>query len=215
MQTTVTFANTTSIFPANTLKLAIQIHDWPFQSLRNSLEIILGSKEKSKSSTPDACTEFQATKDENQDLKWFTLNVNGNTLYGQFENRAIVDELQRKVNFTLSDDNFVIAKLPHFWNSAVVDPSYSVLLSSPPDGCHKKKKVNIVAIVVPIAVVVILVAGIFLIPQVRTKLTICFKKREISHSESSSHLKGKSEVEFDKINSMEVHSNAGNFRVQL
>eukprot|EP00026_Physarum_polycephalum_P015938 Phypoly_transcript_16743.p1 GENE.Phypoly_transcript_16743~~Phypoly_transcript_16743.p1 ORF type:complete len:175 (+),score=27.28 Phypoly_transcript_16743:23-526(+) len=129
-QTSVTFANATTSFPPNTLKLAIQITNWPFQSIRDSLEIILGSKDSSSQNVPDKCKLFEPGSDTNQNLKYFTFNVNGATLFGQFENKALVDELVRVVNFTLSADNFVVAKLPHFWNSAGTSlPSPLILIS--------------------------------------------------------------------------------------
>lgn len=81
-QTTLTFARNTSTFSANTLKLAVQIRDWPFRNLRNSLSIIFASAQTSLSVSEDLhCQELSSQQDENQNLKWFTINVNGVTLY--------------------------------------------------------------------------------------------------------------------------------------
>jgi hypothetical protein len=56
-QTSVMFANTTSVLGAGMLKLAFQIRNWPFYSFENSLEVILGSTVSSSQSTSEPCTQ--------------------------------------------------------------------------------------------------------------------------------------------------------------
>lgn len=135
--TTVTFADMSSHFAANTIKLAVQIRNWPFRSLQNSLALVLESNTSS-----DASQCVKKNEDENANLKWFTINVDGVTLYlffnktkregekqitliasryGQFINTTIVDGVLRQVEYKLASDGSVIATLPHFWINAGID----------------------------------------------------------------------------------------------
>eukprot|EP00026_Physarum_polycephalum_P008337 Phypoly_transcript_08419.p1 GENE.Phypoly_transcript_08419~~Phypoly_transcript_08419.p1 ORF type:complete len:234 (+),score=41.91 Phypoly_transcript_08419:794-1495(+) len=224
-ETTITFAQNSSTYAFNTIKLAIQIRLWPFRSLRNSLSIVFSSPQTSLSTS--LCSQIDSNKDENNNLKWFAININGSTLYGQFLDSSIVDGNIRNVNFTLNSDYTVSATLPHFWSNAVVDPSFSVLLGDKPKNCASDLKKGgkdikkIIAIVVPIVVVVVVlvvVGAIYFYPKIHRRRKIYEAKRihngKHLESESSENLTQKP-VEIEKVDSMSVHSAAGNFSVQL
>jgi hypothetical protein len=40
----VTFANTSTPYNANSFKLAVQLRNWPFKNLKNTLAIVLDAK---------------------------------------------------------------------------------------------------------------------------------------------------------------------------
>eukprot|EP00026_Physarum_polycephalum_P000363 Phypoly_transcript_00363.p1 GENE.Phypoly_transcript_00363~~Phypoly_transcript_00363.p1 ORF type:complete len:599 (+),score=58.14 Phypoly_transcript_00363:3228-5024(+) len=166
--TTVTFATTSTNFASKTIKLAAQIRNWPFSALQNSLALIL---DPVASDNGASCVNTQ--KDENDNLKWVTINYGGISLYGQFTDKMIVDGIFRQVSFKFESTNTISALIPHFWVNAVLDPAFSVLLDPNNKNCGKsdnKKWVKIVAIVVPICVVfvVLLVAFLLLLPRIRT-----------------------------------------------
>jgi hypothetical protein len=74
--TVMTFANTSTNFAKKTIKLAVQIRDWPFSALQHSLALVLDSSPVSGS---PSCV--QKSEDENDNLKWVTINLDGVTLY--------------------------------------------------------------------------------------------------------------------------------------
>lgn len=75
------FAGTTTTFSANTIKLAINVKNWPFYSLSNQLEIVFESNEK-QNSGGDAC--FQNESDEQGNLRWLMVIINSTSLYHLF-----------------------------------------------------------------------------------------------------------------------------------
>eukprot|EP00026_Physarum_polycephalum_P001232 Phypoly_transcript_01233.p1 GENE.Phypoly_transcript_01233~~Phypoly_transcript_01233.p1 ORF type:complete len:1169 (+),score=148.62 Phypoly_transcript_01233:270-3509(+) len=209
--TVVTFANKETHFAANTIKLAVQIRNWPFRALQHSLALVMDSEVNSEASTCVGTGE-----DENRNLKWFTLYVDGVTLYGQFLNRTILDGQFRQVGFKLDGEKSVIALLPHFWVNAVVDPSFSVLLGADDTGCKSnksKKTTRLVEILVPICVflAVAVVVTILLLPRIRSYISMKLSKRRLEEIPSSD----KKEVEIEKIDHMEVNSASGKYQLHL
>ncbi len=70
------FANKTSIIPENTVKLNIQIQNWPFKSLQNELVLELRTHD-SKSTSQNDCNSDSATS-QSGNLLW-TTSISGNT----------------------------------------------------------------------------------------------------------------------------------------
>eukprot|EP00026_Physarum_polycephalum_P004799 Phypoly_transcript_04823.p1 GENE.Phypoly_transcript_04823~~Phypoly_transcript_04823.p1 ORF type:complete len:514 (+),score=31.39 Phypoly_transcript_04823:492-2033(+) len=182
--TEVSFANDTTHFFSNSFKFAMQLRNWPFKNLKNSLAIVFDAK----ASEDKACSAIHSNKDENNNLKWYTINVKGVTLYGQFLNRAIVDGLYRSVSFSLNSDRSVTAILPHFWENMVLDPSFSVLVGSEDSSCRKSNKVNkkLIAILVPILAVltVIIVVFIVMYPRLKSEVKIRQGRQKLKQTES-------------------------------
>lgn len=75
-ETTINFANTSTTFTPDTIKLAIQVQLWPFYSLSNSLEIVMESKDRD---TESSCVTNE--KDSSGNLRWLIVVVNGVSLY--------------------------------------------------------------------------------------------------------------------------------------
>eukprot|EP00026_Physarum_polycephalum_P020534 Phypoly_transcript_23170.p1 GENE.Phypoly_transcript_23170~~Phypoly_transcript_23170.p1 ORF type:complete len:166 (+),score=25.36 Phypoly_transcript_23170:61-558(+) len=160
------------------------------------------------------CGRVDANEDGNKGLKWFTFNVDGTTLYGQFVDRAIVDGLPREVNFTLNQDNTIIAKLPHFWSAAVVDPSYSVILGSPGSNCGKDtskiKKITIIVVPTVVVFVLLIVVGVLLYPKIKSKLKVWNSKRNYNKAQETDK-----QAELEKIDKLEVNSASGRYVTHL
>ncbi len=73
-----TFANVTTTYPQHTVKLGMRIENWPFRSLRNNLAIVL---ETNASADATKCQRVRSISDETGNLKWFTVNVEGVSMY--------------------------------------------------------------------------------------------------------------------------------------
>ncbi len=69
----VSFANTTKQYAANSVKLNMIIENWPFKSIQNSLALILDSQNTQKHT--QSC--IQSGKDISGNLVWFQITVNG------------------------------------------------------------------------------------------------------------------------------------------
>lgn len=71
--TPVYFANTTTHYAANSVKLNMIIENWPFKSIQSSLALILDSQNNQQHAQP--C--IQSGEDINGNLAWFQITVNG------------------------------------------------------------------------------------------------------------------------------------------
>lgn len=74
------FANQTTTLPAHTIKLSVQIRNWPFYSMRNVLHLEMDSSESGESTTSQlSCVASK--KDDKDNVKWVMLVVNNHYLY--------------------------------------------------------------------------------------------------------------------------------------
>eukprot|EP00026_Physarum_polycephalum_P017057 Phypoly_transcript_18142.p1 GENE.Phypoly_transcript_18142~~Phypoly_transcript_18142.p1 ORF type:complete len:244 (+),score=22.77 Phypoly_transcript_18142:89-733(+) len=180
--TLVTFANTSSEYQANSFKLAVQLQNWPFRGIRNKLAIVMNTSQNNQ----EQCSAVKSNQDETKSLKWYTINVKGVTLYGQFLNRAIVDGLFRTVTFHLNSDNSVTATFPHFWTNLVMDPSFSVLLGAEDSRCHKKTNTKLlIAIIVPVvSVLLIALLVVLLYPKIKSWTQVRRESHRLASSDS-------------------------------
>eukprot|EP00026_Physarum_polycephalum_P014446 Phypoly_transcript_14960.p1 GENE.Phypoly_transcript_14960~~Phypoly_transcript_14960.p1 ORF type:complete len:300 (+),score=45.21 Phypoly_transcript_14960:30-902(+) len=186
------FAGVASTFPAHTLKVNVVVQKWPFLNLAHSLSIVFDSPNN------EASTCFD--EDQSGSLRWFVVEVDQVALYGQLLNKSLVDGRVRSASFYYSESEKTLsAVLPHFWDYAELDPSYSVLLDDKTydQACrHKKKKINttlIYAIVIPVVVVIILIGTfIFFYPRIKTWLAVRRKtvgSQSVEMSDSKSPLR--------------------------
>lgn len=72
------FANKTSVFAPNTLKLTMKVEGWPFKSLQNSLAIVLDAA--SNEYNTQACN-INSQTDSGGSLAWYVLNFCGVSMY--------------------------------------------------------------------------------------------------------------------------------------
>jgi len=233
--TNVTFAGDTTAFAPNTIKLSITVVNWPFRSVQNSLAFILGSDTKQQTSK---CNVDSGT-DSSGNLQWFTITLNSTSMYGKFMDTALLDNKTRTVTFSLNEDNSVTASIPHFWEQAEIDPSYSVLLGERQDSCgandNSIKSVVYIATFASLGGVIVLSAFAYFIVYPRLKLAIQVRRHlqndpEIDSSDHSSRWRklkkrfksvSSSSVElsemptFERANGMEAMTSAGHFKVDL
>eukprot|EP00026_Physarum_polycephalum_P019652 Phypoly_transcript_21771.p1 GENE.Phypoly_transcript_21771~~Phypoly_transcript_21771.p1 ORF type:complete len:182 (+),score=17.75 Phypoly_transcript_21771:90-635(+) len=114
--------------PENGIKYLIYIQNWPFMNIRNRLQIRMQTDGFSHNPS-SACSTSENSTDGSTNLQWFKLNFDGVSLYATFAQDTEVDGKYGKVSFSLSGNDIVIS-LPSFWEYAVVDPVYSVLLDT-------------------------------------------------------------------------------------
>lgn len=77
--TNITFANETTAYTANSLKLSLNITNWPFKSSRNSLGLVFGAS----AITHEGSEAYNLRSGSYQtgDLKWLTVSTDNITLY--------------------------------------------------------------------------------------------------------------------------------------
>eukprot|EP00026_Physarum_polycephalum_P005343 Phypoly_transcript_05375.p1 GENE.Phypoly_transcript_05375~~Phypoly_transcript_05375.p1 ORF type:complete len:628 (+),score=68.17 Phypoly_transcript_05375:31-1914(+) len=125
--TNYSFANLTVPIPEHGIKYLIYIQNWPFMNIRNKLQVRMQtdgfSKNPSSACGPDSENSF----DGSTNLLWFKLNIDGISLYATFVQATEVDKKYGKVSFSLLD-NYIVISVPSFWEYAIIDPIYSVLV---------------------------------------------------------------------------------------
>eukprot|EP00026_Physarum_polycephalum_P008640 Phypoly_transcript_08733.p1 GENE.Phypoly_transcript_08733~~Phypoly_transcript_08733.p1 ORF type:complete len:484 (+),score=48.43 Phypoly_transcript_08733:176-1453(+) len=165
----VTFGNHSLTLQPNSVKLSMEIVNWPFELIKNRLKISMdvGSEQSNQ------CNAFDFVKDTSGNVRWTEFKVNQYSLYGSFLDYALVDGVQKSmVVDTQSSGSVLTFILPHFWTFAEIDPDFSVLidtgLTSSNDVCHPKRKPNrtpaiIAGCVAGFAALAVISVGSFLI----------------------------------------------------
>eukprot|EP00026_Physarum_polycephalum_P010910 Phypoly_transcript_11096.p1 GENE.Phypoly_transcript_11096~~Phypoly_transcript_11096.p1 ORF type:complete len:394 (+),score=50.82 Phypoly_transcript_11096:73-1182(+) len=126
--TFVNFYNHSIKIGENGIKYAMRVTNWPFASIKNTLAIhSLSSSSSSSSATP--CQD--TFTNDNANLQWLKVFINGVTLYGSFQNYAMLDDVMRNISFSFdSAASVVTVKVPFFWQTAEFDPNFQVLLDT-------------------------------------------------------------------------------------
>lgn len=78
-QTIYDFAETTTVYQPNSVKINLQIESWPFYALSNSLSIAFESANLDSKKNP--CYNQQV--DESGSLRWFMITIDDHSLYLQ------------------------------------------------------------------------------------------------------------------------------------
>jgi len=120
------FAGKSVSVPDNSVKYSITIENWAFANIRNRLQLVM--KTDGATSKGNDCQNTVSSKDGNENLQWFKLNVDGVSLYAQFVEDTLVDGRPGKVGFELDANNDVKLTVPSFWEAIQIDPVYTVLL---------------------------------------------------------------------------------------
>eukprot|EP00026_Physarum_polycephalum_P000636 Phypoly_transcript_00637.p1 GENE.Phypoly_transcript_00637~~Phypoly_transcript_00637.p1 ORF type:complete len:1406 (+),score=212.85 Phypoly_transcript_00637:35-4252(+) len=214
-----TFEHVNTSFPAHTLKFNLRVANWPFKNIQNTLEAVM---ETVATSNVPCDARFSTKQDSGGSVAWIKVTLNGFSAYGQFQPQASIDGVSRKIIFELNNDDTISAVLPHFWEVAEFDPSFSVLVgdgsSGKVDECgnpiksHSIKKT--VAIAVPVAIIgAALLAGIVILLLKRRHERNNRKKWKnikMQQKESSD-----SELIHERAKDMEVNTAAGRFVVPM
>eukprot|EP00026_Physarum_polycephalum_P000466 Phypoly_transcript_00467.p1 GENE.Phypoly_transcript_00467~~Phypoly_transcript_00467.p1 ORF type:complete len:1577 (+),score=152.41 Phypoly_transcript_00467:25-4731(+) len=215
--TTTIFANKTTSLAANTLKVNVNVKNWPFRSAQNYLAVILDAA--SAQQTTQACN-LDSNTNSNGSLTWYVLTINGVAMYAQFSPDAVLDGRNRIVTFSLDPNTGQVrATIPHFWDEMDLDPTYSVLLGKAKDKCTPKHHSNVrttvyIAVFVTVGVLVIIgVALYFLYPKIHSHL----KVRKHAHVELQSvpSVTPEHNPEIEKASDMEAFTHAGKFVVRM
>eukprot|EP00026_Physarum_polycephalum_P003392 Phypoly_transcript_03403.p1 GENE.Phypoly_transcript_03403~~Phypoly_transcript_03403.p1 ORF type:complete len:406 (+),score=52.10 Phypoly_transcript_03403:1174-2391(+) len=176
----VQFGNTTINVQPNSIKLSVEVINWPFKSVKNQLRVSLNvSAEKS-----DPCSNLNSVSDNSGNIRWVELSVNQLTLYGSFLDYALIDEVQKPMQVNLDKSTSVFSFiLPHFWVHAVIDPDFAVLLGedrqvNSKGGCgpdiknNSNHKAVIIAVCVAIGGAALVVAAGLLILRHKKRQTM-------------------------------------------
>ncbi|KAN0047363.1 hypothetical protein ACTA71_001745 [Dictyostelium dimigraforme] len=187
----------------DSIKISVSIKNYTFNSVLNNLQLRIESlvgddnkntKENNECNNKD--TEVDTSEiDKNQLLNYVTISRNQKVLYGRFINRVISDSRQTFITTSIiSDDNYnnnddkqsviIGLNLPHCTNECLIDPDFSVLVSSSYQECSSGSNksdraswVLPVAIVVPcVAVVLIIIFGVILYKKNRLVFLIVKSK---------------------------------------
>jgi len=122
MANNVSFAGKKLHFSKRTMKFTISLTGWIFRSMRNSLQIFYDITSKNTAST-DVSSNGQGN------IKWHEVSTGDVALFGKFVEQAVIDGTVRYISFRPSETG-IIAQVPYFWNTMVLDPDYSVLLEN-------------------------------------------------------------------------------------
>eukprot|EP00026_Physarum_polycephalum_P001122 Phypoly_transcript_01123.p1 GENE.Phypoly_transcript_01123~~Phypoly_transcript_01123.p1 ORF type:complete len:1193 (+),score=170.81 Phypoly_transcript_01123:88-3579(+) len=195
-----TFADQDVNLVPYSIKFSVRVDNWPFTSARSRLAVV--SQSTVSLITTDTCHGPSVTPQNlNDNLVWVTSSFSGLTLYGKFLPNAIADgRLVTTTNTFNSSESEVSTLIPHFFDFAVIDPDYSVLLNpyatpdpikdNAPPGCypHKKNnhktKVAVIVSVVVIVVVALAVAGAYVIYKRRIRAQTRYRIKTASSSSS-------------------------------
>ncbi|EGC31042.1 hypothetical protein DICPUDRAFT_40546 [Dictyostelium purpureum] len=140
-QTNISFASEQLDMNPSSVKYTIEIIDYPFQSILNSLEIVMSASFKSNDKT-DGCSskEFGDTNgwDNSNYLK---IQVNDHSLYARFIKRGVIngrsivtvsnsilDDSFKTVQDPSQATSFIAISIPYFSSNATIDPDFSILL---------------------------------------------------------------------------------------
>jgi len=175
---TIPFAGYEVNIPDNGIKYNVVIQDWIFETIANTLTVTLSSSSNSDLQT------FTTGTDQNGNLQWMRLSVCAIGLYSTYLAYAVLDGTVQRVQFKTTGNNSDIAvRIPHFWNYAVIDPEYSVLVETG-TSCQPNKHNNIpseviVSVVVSIVSATTIMAGVWfvIVSKRRSKARDAIKKR--------------------------------------
>ncbi|KYQ90461.1 EGF-like domain-containing protein [Tieghemostelium lacteum] len=134
------FAGQNLTMNPSTMKYNVNITKYSFELGTNTLQVIFAASLQS-SATEDTCSKKDFGDVPLSDLEYVKLKVNQNSLYGRFIKRGIIDQRVRSISNTLLDESgkptesyqsqsMIAINVPHFFNNAMLDPDFSILVDS-------------------------------------------------------------------------------------
>jgi len=129
------FANQNVPVAGNGTKYSMVVENWDFLSTNNQLDIVMGmtTSANTSQSVQTSAGGGSGLGAGIGTIQWMDWNVAGISLYAKFLEYAVIDGVVQMVKFIYQDaldgtpEIHVI--VPHFLNSAEIDPNYSVLLN--------------------------------------------------------------------------------------
>ncbi|GAM19349.1 hypothetical protein SAMD00019534_025240 [Acytostelium subglobosum LB1] len=135
---TLVFAGQNITCTPNSLKMTININNWPFQSNLHTLRVVLYRNGSLDNDTSPCGTHNVVSTDPYRNVQYFkVITPNGLELYGRFLPYALSDgraALSRNevINSTNDGGTLIGINLPHCLQQCVVDPDFSILVQSDP-----------------------------------------------------------------------------------
>jgi len=162
--TTLDLNNQTSPNYPNTIKLALLLANWPFSSAQNYIQVVFEDSVLNFGAS-ECDVDFSSQTDSGGSLISYSLNVAGTTLYATMERFAIVDGIQRRVNFSNPSPTLIVAQLPFFWQNATLDPNFGALVSTPPSRSCASSSSNYLYVIPIVLILAAFVAAAAFFPK--------------------------------------------------
>ncbi|KAM9984476.1 hypothetical protein ACTFIZ_004180 [Dictyostelium cf. discoideum] len=171
----ITFADTIFKLEPNSIKLTISIQNYTYQNNLNTLKLEIVTSVNQDDDNDNDCNENESNLDtsNSNDLSVFNyikISKNNKLFSGRFINRVVSDGVSTFLSSTTTksslDSVIVSLNLPHCKKECVIDPDFSVLVTSKfQQNCEKddnnKKYVIPVAVVVSVVGVAAIAAGTY------------------------------------------------------
>ncbi|EGC31741.1 hypothetical protein DICPUDRAFT_39465 [Dictyostelium purpureum] len=156
------FADEEFSLPNDSIKITIEINNFPFLSVLNSLQLQMVSSVENEISA-NKCNEKESSSENIQDqaTSYVKISKDNKLLYGRFMNKIISDSrvtfISSEIVSNTSNSVIVGLNLPHCVDSCIIDPDFSVLIApnfqSSCKNDSKKTMIIAVSIVVPLVVI--------------------------------------------------------------
>ncbi|KAM9991782.1 hypothetical protein ACTFIZ_012436 [Dictyostelium cf. discoideum] len=186
----------------DSIKISVSIKNYTFNSVLNNLQLrfesLVGDNNKNTQENNECNnkdTEVDTSEiDKNQLLNYVTISRNQKVLYGRFINRVISDSRQTFITTSVIPNNnnnnkqsvIIGLNLPHCTNECLIDPDFSVLVSSSYQECSSDLNNGRASWVLPVAIVVpcVAVAAIVIISAVlykKNRLSFLIAKNKLNN----------------------------------
>ncbi|EGG13389.1 hypothetical protein DFA_11150 [Cavenderia fasciculata] len=189
----ISFGNQPISLPPSSTKINIGIDQYPFQSITNTLQIIMDISINIDDDGDDACSELDyglGNGNDENDVQWVKLKVGGSSIYARFIRSGIIDGRQSVIQNSVVEKQessgtrqFIGINVPYYSNYAQLDPDLSMLVDNGDSDyeCGKKptlSKPQLAGIIVG-GCVLIIACSILIGWYIRKKYSIRFTKGKL------------------------------------
>ncbi|EAL62269.1 hypothetical protein DDB_G0290285 [Dictyostelium discoideum AX4] len=152
-ETNVVFVNQNIKMNPSSIKYTIEISEYKFSSNLNQLQLVMMAS-LSINKTNDICSnkEFSETS-SGDDSNYLKIQIDDHSLYGRFIKRALIDSIPRSIDNVPLDSSmnqvdsaslsqsYIGISVPFFKKQIIIDPDFSVLLSSSSDSFKSESSI--------------------------------------------------------------------------
>jgi len=177
--TTIPFAGHTINISNSGVKYYTRVENWPFANIANKLVITM-TMTSSNPSNNCQNQNFSMGVGEGGNLEWTKLYVGPVSLYSEFFPFAVLDDATKAIQFVSQKENGNVQILvPHFWEYAEIDPSYSVLVEPDNDQTNlcrdSSTSISIIIIIIIVVCIfgtaIVIVAVVFAVKKEKKRRT--------------------------------------------
>ncbi|KAM9987013.1 hypothetical protein ACTFIY_011456 [Dictyostelium cf. discoideum] len=156
----INFAGIDLKFDKGSIKVSISIENYNYKNILNTLQLRMKSVvttliKEDEEDCNDQSTEINSNLENTNLLNYISISKDNKVLTGRFLNRVMSDGRSTIITTSLiSNDNSSIEiglNLPHCSNQCLIDPDFSVLLSSQFKSCNKNNKLK--SYIIPVSVI--------------------------------------------------------------